>query len=165
MSKVFFCISTFISGLVVLEISSLASLSFGSRNGRSQVTTEPSGMNVLVGPLAIMSKPVNQAAPATEFSRYSEVAKAQREESLRACREMTDAIYEGLDLEQEIRAVDAQGLGDTYIIDDWRQPAFCIARVVRASEDVFGDNGMNRVCRLSQRPWAPVTGEFRRQPG
>jgi len=32
-----------------------------------QVTTEPSGMNVLVGPLAIMSKPVNQAAPATEF--------------------------------------------------------------------------------------------------
>jgi hypothetical protein len=57
---------------------------------------------VLVGPLAIMSKPVNQAAPATEFSRYSEVAKAQREESLRACREMTDAIYEGLDLEQEI---------------------------------------------------------------
>jgi len=33
---------------------------------------------------------------------------------------MTDAIYEGLDLEREIRAVDAQGLGDTYIIDDWR---------------------------------------------
>jgi GNAT superfamily N-acetyltransferase len=67
---------------------------------------------------AIMSKPVNQAAPATEFSRYSEVAKGQREESLRACREMTDAIFEGLDLEREIRAVDAQGLGDTVLLWD-----------------------------------------------
>ncbi len=45
-----------------------------------------------------MSKPVSEAAPVTEFSRYSEVAEGQREECLRACREMTDALYEGLDL-------------------------------------------------------------------
>jgi hypothetical protein len=38
---------------------------------------------------AIMSKPVSQPARATEFSRYSEVAKGQSEECLRACREMT----------------------------------------------------------------------------
>jgi hypothetical protein len=67
---------------------------------------------------AIMSKPVNQGAPAPESSRYSEVAKAQCEECLSACRELTDAIYEGLDLEREIRAVDAQGLGDTVLLWD-----------------------------------------------
>jgi hypothetical protein len=45
---------------------------------------------------------------ATEFSRYSEVANGQGEECLRACREMTDALYEGLDVEREIRAVEVQ---------------------------------------------------------
>jgi GNAT superfamily N-acetyltransferase len=67
---------------------------------------------------AIMSKPVSQAARATESSRYSEVAEDQRGECLRACREMTDAIYEGLDVEREIRAVDAQRLGDTVLLWD-----------------------------------------------
>jgi GNAT superfamily N-acetyltransferase len=70
---------------------------------------------------AIMSKPANQAAHATEFSRYSEVAEDRREECLRACREMTDAIYEGLDVEREIRAVDAQRLGDTVLLWDTAQ--------------------------------------------
>ena len=67
---------------------------------------------------AIMSKPVNHPARATEFSRYSEVAEDRREECLRVCREMTDAIYEGLDVEREIRAVDAQRLGDTVLLWD-----------------------------------------------
>jgi GNAT superfamily N-acetyltransferase len=67
---------------------------------------------------AIMSKPVSQAARATEFSRYTEVAEDQREECLRACREMTDTVYEGLDVEREIRAVDAQRLGDTVLVWD-----------------------------------------------
>jgi len=67
---------------------------------------------------AIMSKPVNQASHTTDFSRYSEVPLGQREECLGACREMTDAIYDGLDLEREIRAVDAQKLGDTVLLWD-----------------------------------------------
>ena len=65
---------------------------------------------------AVMSKPVSEAARVTEFSRYSEVAKGQGEECLRACREMTDALYDGLDLGREIRAVEVQGLGDTVLV-------------------------------------------------
>jgi hypothetical protein len=63
-----------------------------------------------------MSKPVSEAARVTEFYRYSGVAKGQREECLRVCREMTDALYEGLDLGREIRAVEVQGLGDTVLV-------------------------------------------------
>jgi GNAT superfamily N-acetyltransferase len=37
---------------------------------------------------------------------------------LRACRELTGTLFDGLDLEHEIRAADALGLGDTVYIDD-----------------------------------------------
>jgi hypothetical protein len=46
------------------------------------------------------------------------VPEDEREECLRACRELTDAIYEGLDLEREIRAVQSQGLGDSVLLWD-----------------------------------------------
>ena len=34
---------------------------------------------------------------------------------MQACRKLTSAIYEGLDLQREIRAVDSQRLGDTVL--------------------------------------------------
>jgi hypothetical protein len=70
---------------------------------------------------AIMSKPVNDAGRATEFSRYSQLAEGRHDECLRACRDMTDAVYEGLDVEREIRAVEAQRLGDTVLVWDAAQ--------------------------------------------
>jgi GNAT superfamily N-acetyltransferase len=70
---------------------------------------------------AIMSKSVSRTAPAVEFSQYTEVPAAQREECLRACRQLTDTIYEGLDVEREIRAVDTQRLGDTVLLWDAAQ--------------------------------------------
>lgn len=65
-----------------------------------------------------MSKPVKRAGRTADFSRYSDVPTGQREECLRECGEMTDAIYEGLDLEREILAVDTQRLGDTVLVWD-----------------------------------------------
>jgi GNAT superfamily N-acetyltransferase len=70
---------------------------------------------------AIMSKPVNDAGRVTEFSRYSQLAEGRHDECLRACRDMTDAVYEGLDVEREIRAVEAQRLGDTVLVWDAAQ--------------------------------------------
>ena len=67
---------------------------------------------------AIMSKPVSEGARVTEFSRYSGVANDQSEECLRACRDLTGTLYEGLDVEREIRAVEAQRLGDTVLVWD-----------------------------------------------
>jgi GNAT superfamily N-acetyltransferase len=66
---------------------------------------------------SMMSK---QVAPSTQhtYTRFSELPLAQKEEALAACRETTDAIYDGLDVSREIRAVDSQRLGDTILLLD-----------------------------------------------
>src|SRR6185437_11049965 len=65
---------------------------------------------------AIMSKPVEQVRKASRWTKFSEVASAERDDVLSAAREVTDAIYEGLDVEHEIRSVAAQDLGDTILL-------------------------------------------------
>src|SRR6185437_2952465 len=45
---------------------------------------------------AIMSKPVEQVRKASRWTKFSEVASAERDDVLSAAREVTDAIYEGL---------------------------------------------------------------------
>jgi GNAT superfamily N-acetyltransferase len=53
------------------------------------------------------------------WSKYSELLdESQEKECLTACRALTDAIYVGLDLTQEITAVKFQGLGDTLLLWD-----------------------------------------------
>ncbi|HLJ62097.1 MAG TPA: GNAT family N-acetyltransferase [bacterium] len=67
---------------------------------------------------AIMSKSVTRLAPVRGSVRYSELSEHERGGQLAACRELADAIYPGLDLEREICAVQAQGLGDTLLARD-----------------------------------------------
>ena len=68
---------------------------------------------------AIMSAPVgeNGTGP-VRWSRYSDLTEEQRAECLKSCRDLTEAIYEGLDVGSEVRTVQAQGLGDTVLIGD-----------------------------------------------
>jgi GNAT superfamily N-acetyltransferase len=70
---------------------------------------------------AIMSKPVGALGPTARelrWTSFSEAPEGEWEEILRACRQLTDAIYEGLDVEAEIRAVAQQGLGETVLLWD-----------------------------------------------
>jgi GNAT superfamily N-acetyltransferase len=67
---------------------------------------------------AIMSKPVEHTEGEPRWTRFSEVPSGERDRVLNACRELTGAIYEGLDVGHEIRAVAAQGLGDTVLLWD-----------------------------------------------
>jgi GNAT superfamily N-acetyltransferase len=67
---------------------------------------------------AIMSKPVQLRGETSGWSLYSAVPESGRPDCLRACRAVTEAIYTGLDIEREIRAVYAQGLGDTVLLWD-----------------------------------------------
>ena len=67
---------------------------------------------------SVMSTPVRQPATVAPWSTYAEVPEGQRNGALSACRELTEAIYEGLDLQGEIRAVEAQRLGDTVLLSD-----------------------------------------------
>lgn len=65
---------------------------------------------------AIMSKPVGRTQGTPRWTEFSEVPEEEREGVISACRELTDAVYEGLDVGREIRAVAAQGLGDTILL-------------------------------------------------
>jgi GNAT superfamily N-acetyltransferase len=50
------------------------------------------------------------------------------------CRDVTEAIYEGLDLREEIRAVHALLLGDTVLISDGRLAGFAVCHYGPTSE-------------------------------
>jgi GNAT superfamily N-acetyltransferase len=67
---------------------------------------------------AIMSKPVQPRGQQSQWSRYSEANESGQEEILRACREITNAIYSGFDVSRELDAVQAQQLGDTVLLWD-----------------------------------------------
>ena len=62
---------------------------------------------------AIMSKDVNERE--ASWTRYSALNEGDRAEVLSACRKLTDAIYEGLDVTSEIRSVRDQSLGETIL--------------------------------------------------
>jgi hypothetical protein len=66
---------------------------------------------------AVMSKSI-KSTERLQVSRYSEVPSNQRDFCLNASRELTNTIYEGLDLEREICAVETQGLGDSLLLWD-----------------------------------------------
>jgi predicted N-acetyltransferase YhbS len=67
---------------------------------------------------AIMSAPAAEAANDPAAVTFSELSTADRQTTLDECRNLTDAIYEGLNVENEIRAVNDQNLGDTVLIRD-----------------------------------------------
>jgi hypothetical protein len=71
---------------------------------------------------AMMARPVAPSTSAPSGSRYSEVPEGEQAGCLNACRELTDAIYPGLDVTHEIRSVAAQRLGDTVLLGDSSQP-------------------------------------------
>ena len=84
---------------------------------------------------AIMSKPIEHTKDASRWTRFSEVPTGERDEVLRACRELTDAIYEGLDVRHEIRAAAAQELGDTVLLwDDDRLVGMAVCHVGPGTE-------------------------------
>ncbi|MGA2321823.1 MAG: GNAT family N-acetyltransferase [Solirubrobacteraceae bacterium] len=66
----------------------------------------------------VMGKEVSPTNASRGLSTYSEIPDAERPGVLSACREVTDAIFDGLDVEHEIRATDGQALGDTVLLRD-----------------------------------------------
>lgn len=65
---------------------------------------------------AIMSKPVQRAKNGPQWSKYSEIPEGQREETLSECRDLTNSLYPGFQLDREIRAVEEQKLGETVLV-------------------------------------------------
>jgi GNAT superfamily N-acetyltransferase len=85
---------------------------------------------------AIMAAPAQPAGAAQRWSRYSDLPEAQRMDVENATREVTEQLYEGLDLREEIRTVFARELGDTMLLwdGDSRLAGFAICHCGPASE-------------------------------
>lgn len=66
---------------------------------------------------AIMSAPARRGQTPFGWSRYSSLDDAAKGDALRGSREATNTLYPGLDLSEEIRAVNDQGLGDTVLLE------------------------------------------------
>jgi len=64
---------------------------------------------------AIMAAPAKPGGTAAHWSRYSALSESERLSAQKSCRELTEEIYEGLDLGAEIRTVAARALGDTVL--------------------------------------------------
>ena len=67
---------------------------------------------------AVMAAPVVAPPKAVSYRRYSELVLHYPGDPGDAVRDLTDAVYEGLDLGREIGAVLDQRLGETVLIDD-----------------------------------------------
>ena len=64
---------------------------------------------------AVMARPIETGVRAT-YSKYSEANAGDRAAALKACRSLTDSIFEGLDLTREIQGIEEQKLGETVLL-------------------------------------------------
>jgi predicted N-acetyltransferase YhbS len=84
---------------------------------------------------AIMAKAVTQRGPGGKVTYYSEASKIERAKLLVNFRELTDAIYRGLDVSREVLAGYDQGIGDTLVIwDDFSVAGFAVCHCGPGSE-------------------------------
>ena len=84
---------------------------------------------------AVMGAPAHPSAN-NGWSRYSELPEAQLGEAEDATRELSEELYDGLDLRAEIRTVFARNLGDTVLVwdGDSRLAGFAICHLGPVSE-------------------------------
>jgi len=66
--------------------------------------------------IAVMAKPVEPGTPAVMPALFSQQSPDRQAAALAACRRITGAIFEGLDLGREIRSVADQRLGETILL-------------------------------------------------
>jgi GNAT superfamily N-acetyltransferase len=71
---------------------------------------------------AVMARPVEAGASALAAHRFSALSTAQQAAALDGGRRITGALFAGLDLTAEIRAIADLGLGDTLLLGDPVEP-------------------------------------------
>ena len=74
---------------------------------------------------ALMERPLGAGfiAGSTPWTKFNALPADEKHACIRECRELTSSIFEGLDVEREIRAVEDQHLGETILIRDGSQLA------------------------------------------
>ncbi|HEY7210117.1 MAG TPA: GNAT family N-acetyltransferase [Bryobacteraceae bacterium] len=90
---------------------------------------------------AVLSKKVNTNGAGTVL--YSALNQSQQAEALSACRALTDAIHDGLDVTSEILSVNRQHLGDTVLL--WEGDSLDALAICHCGE---GTEAGRRCCYL-----------------
>ena len=96
----------------------------------------------------------------SETSLFSEAKPGELPGFFAACRQVTDANFEGLDVQREVRAVSEQHLGDTVLVwDDSKLAAFAVCHIGAGSE---AGSGVCYVKFAAVRPGARAAVSFQR---
>jgi GNAT superfamily N-acetyltransferase len=109
---------------------------------------------------ANMSKPVEPSGRASEWNKLSDAPTSERTAILEACRELTDTIYEGLDVGYEICAVADQKLGDTVLL--WNDSKLTGLAVCHSGAGTEAGSGVCYVKFGATRPSADAKQGFNR---
>jgi GNAT superfamily N-acetyltransferase len=108
----------------------------------------------------VPTSPSSNPAADSETSLFSEAKPDERPGFFAACREVTGANFEGLDVQREIRAVSEQRLGDTVLVwDSSKLAAFAVCHSGAGSE---AGSGVCYVKFAAVRPGARSAENFQR---
>jgi GNAT superfamily N-acetyltransferase len=108
---------------------------------------------------AIMSQPVKGWAE-SPAQLFSELSPAEQKSAQQACRELTNEIYEGLNVDVEINAVLKQKLGDTLLL--WSGSKLSAMAVCHCGEETEAGPGTCYVKFGAVRPSEKADQEFDR---
>jgi GNAT superfamily N-acetyltransferase len=108
----------------------------------------------------VMSKAPGRKTSSARSSRYSEAAEAARARLLEQCRELTNAVYDGLDVTRELDAVHRQSLGDTVLL--WEDDRLDAAAVCHYGAGSEAGSGRCYVKFGAARPGAGASERFGR---
>jgi len=107
---------------------------------------------------AIMAKPVSATAVSRPAERFSDLNADARTACISAARALTASIHDGLDLELEIRAVQAHGFGDTVLlVHEGVLHGFAVCHVGAGTE---AGGGVCYVKFAAARPGAKAAADF-----
>jgi GNAT superfamily N-acetyltransferase len=115
--------------------------------------------------VALMAKPVGEKPDTSvpDTVRFSSASPLERPRVLAACREVTDANFQGLDVGIEIRVIAEQGLGDTILVwNDQKLAAFAACHTGAGSE---AGSGVCYVKFAAVRPGSHASEDFVRLLG
>lgn len=114
---------------------------------------------------AIMATPIGPQAsvPAVYATRFGDATEAERESLLAVCREVTCSVYDGLDVQVDIRAVAAQELGETLLLWDAKASARLVGLAVcHCGADSEAGSGVCYVKFAAVRPGPRAAEDFAR---
>ncbi|GAX38456.1 GNAT family N-acetyltransferase [Nodularia sp. NIES-3585] len=85
--------------------------------------------------IAILAKSVQSSQPLPPGTRFSQMTEDERSQSIKASCQLTDSIYQGLDVSPEIQIVQDQELGDTiFLWDDSGLVGFAVCHAGAGTE-------------------------------